>query len=344
MEVVLRHWRAAVRHLVDSWNGSHQPRQRRRHRDDDMCTTRGEQRQIAKELERVAEAFLLHHQHRASGEVRQARKPRQQPLRWQHAVSWTGETPVRVLPRLGKSPGVQSGHGPVQPDPPIVRRTCQRLVVHPQRRVELTLDLQHHGEIRPEHRLRRVESDRLAEPLGSFGKSPGLGQCHPHLVMCLCAIGLRRQKRFRTCDRRLPVAAVAQELGQAVAQPRIVRGQRQARPILWLDERRLPSRDQHSSKIAARMSIRAPRTRDAVEDRRRHVSVAARAGGESQQQQRLDVRAVAVEQLAADALGLTTLIILQPGQCGLQPSQPFGGIHAPPSFAMTEAAVSAWVN
>ena len=92
------------------------------------------------------------------------------------------------------------------------------------------------------------------------------------------------------------------------------------------------------------MSIRAPRTRDAVEDRRRHVSVAARAGGESQQQQRLDVRAVAVEQLAADALGLTTLIILQPGQCGLQPSQPFGGIHAPPSFAMTEAAVSAWVN
>jgi hypothetical protein len=48
--------------------------------------------------------------------------------------------------------------------------------------------------------------------------------------------------------------------------------------------------------------------------------------------------------LAADALGLTALIILQPGQCGLQPSQPFGGIDAPRSFAMTEAAVSAWVN
>ena len=72
--------------------------------------------------------------------------------------------PVRVLPRLGKSPGVQSRHGPVHPDPPIARRTCQRLVVRLQRRVELPLDLQHHGEIRPEHRLRRVESDRLAEP------------------------------------------------------------------------------------------------------------------------------------------------------------------------------------
>ena len=78
--------------------------------------------------------------------------------------------------------------------------------------------------------------DRLAKLPRRLGEAPGLGQCHPRLVMRLRAVRVCRQDRLQQRDRRLAVAMLTQEAGQAIAQSRIVRHQCQARAILWLDE------------------------------------------------------------------------------------------------------------
>ena len=128
VEVEPRHRRIAVRHLRDAGDRAHQPGQRRRHHGDNARATACQQRQIAQELQRIAEAFLLQHQHRASRQVRQARKRRQQAIGGQHAAAGLGQDPVLVLPRLGKSSGLQTRHGAVHPDLPIAGRARQRLV------------------------------------------------------------------------------------------------------------------------------------------------------------------------------------------------------------------------
>ena len=92
------------------------------------------------------------------------------------------------------------------------------------------------------------------------------------------------------------------------------------------------------------MGVQAARPRDAVQDRRGRIRLAPRADRETEEQQRLDVPAIAVEQLAADALRLPVPAALQQRQRFLQPRQPLRGIHVRSSCAMIEDAVSAWVD
>ena len=92
------------------------------------------------------------------------------------------------------------------------------------------------------------------------------------------------------------------------------------------------------------MGVQAARPRDAIQDRRGRICLAPRADRKTEEQQRLDVAAIAVEQLAAETLHLPVLAALQQRQRFLQPRQPLRGIHVRPSCAMTEAAVSAWVD
>jgi hypothetical protein len=92
------------------------------------------------------------------------------------------------------------------------------------------------------------------------------------------------------------------------------------------------------------MGVQAARPRDAIQDRRGRFRLAPRADRETEEQQRLDVAAIAIEQLAADALHLPALAALQQRQHFLQPRQPLRGIHVRPSCDMTETAVSAWVD
>ena len=89
------------------------------------------------------------------------------------------------------------------------------------------------------------------------------------------------------------------------------------------------------------MGVQASRPRDAVQDRRGRLRVAPRADCESEEQQRLDVPAIAVEQFAADALHLPVPAALQQRQCFLQPRQPLRGIQIRSSCAMLAEAVSA---
>ena len=123
---------------------------------------------------------------------------------------------------------------------------------------------------------------------------------------CASALsGCAARSGSSNCDRGLAVAMLAQESGQAIAQPRIVRRQRQTRAILWLDQWRLALFRQHARQIGARMGVQTARPRDAVQDRRGRIRLTLRADRKTEQQQRLDISAIAVEQLAADALRLS---------------------------------------
>ena len=277
MEIERRHRRIPVGYPSDAGHAPHHPRERRRHGDDHARAPAGQQRQVAQELQRVAEALLLHHQHGPPGKVGQARQRRQQAVGGQHAAAGFRQDPVLVLPGLGEPPGVQSRDGAIHPDLPVVRLPRQCLVIGVEARVELALDLQHHAEIAPEHRLRGIERHRHTEPLRRLGEPPGLRQRQPHLVMGLSHLRRCAQQRFQHGHRGSGLATPAQQFRQAVAQPGVVRHQHQARAVLRLDQRGLLGCRQHPGEVAARMRVLAVEARDAVQQGRGRIRLALRA-------------------------------------------------------------------
>ena len=253
-------------------------------------------RQIAQELQRIAEALLLRTSHRAP--VRSGRRDSGGSRRPAgKRCARLCQDPVLILPRLGKSSGLQTRHGAVHPDLPIAGRARQRLVVRLQRRVELSVRLEHHAEIRPERRWRRAMGDRLAKLPRRLGEAPGLGQCHPVWSCASALLGCAARSGSSNATAASPSPCSRRNSGQAIAQPRIVRRQRQTRAILWLDEWRLVLFRQHARQIGARMSVQAARPRDAVQDQGAAASASPRrADREAEEQQRLNIPAISVEQ------------------------------------------------
>jgi hypothetical protein len=74
-------------------------------------------------------------------------------------------------------------------------------------------------------------------------------------------------------------------------------------------------RDEHSGKVAARMSESAPRMRDAIEQRGSRGGVALYANRETKEQQSLGIGAVPRDQAATDLRCLLGPSVLQQVQC-----------------------------
>ena len=112
----------------DAGDRAHQPGQRRRHRDDNARATACQQRQVAQELQRIAETFLLHHQHRAP--VRSGRRDSGGSNRSAGSMLRPGSarTQSSSCHASANRPACSRVDGAVHPDLPIVRRARQRLV------------------------------------------------------------------------------------------------------------------------------------------------------------------------------------------------------------------------
>ena len=74
-------------------------------------------------------------------------------------------------------------------------------------------------------------------------------------------------------------------------------------------------RDEHSGKVAARMSKSAPRMRDAIEQRGGRGGVSLHADRETKEQQSLGIGAVQRDQAATDLRCLLGPTVLQQVQC-----------------------------
>ena len=273
-------------HVRNALERCEQAGQFRRHPGQHPRAARRQQFDVAAELQRVAETFLVPDQHRPSGQVDPC-DVRQQPLRRQARAVAEREAGFVVGPRFRHPSRAQQRDGTVQADLRIARRTGHGAVAGGKGVVEPALDLQGHAEIGPGRAFRRIELGSALERGQSACDVAEIEQRHAEQVMGDAKTWHRRKHRTQHRGRRSGIALIQQEVGIGVAEFGIFGRQRATGPELG-GHQRGRGRAQ-ASKISTGMGVVRPRLGHALQQRCREMRLTLPGNRKAEQQQRGNV-------------------------------------------------------
>ena len=278
-KIVRRQAMRVGHHLGHAGHHPHHPLQCRRHACHHLRASFGQQRQVAQELQSIAEPVLMQRQ---DGQTRQPVGGTQgwhKPIVIDRGRAGQEQPRFVILPRRRPSPHFQQGHRPIDTKPVIGWVQCHRPVMRCDGFVEPPLDLQHHAKVRPACRGVRVQGHGTLEAVDGGREMAKLRLTRPIRWWPATDVWPVREDRF--CLRRL--AGVEQERGEIQPQPVVGLGSaRHARNCRATSARGSGGFSRASSRHG--WSGVRPHSRGMHQDRGRTVSLPHRGDGQPQQQ------------------------------------------------------------
>jgi hypothetical protein len=177
---------------LDPGHGGEECRELARDPGENAPAARREKREVAAELQRIDEAFLVGHQHGAPGEVGVRG---QQAIERQGAAAVFAQAVFIVGPRFRHSAGAQHGDGTVEADRRIIGAGGDGDVMRVNGGIERGFDGEHRAEIGPAGGIVRPGGQRATKAPDGGGKIAEIGMRDAGEVEGGDKIRLRPQQR-----------------------------------------------------------------------------------------------------------------------------------------------------